>query len=278
MITVKAPAKINLTLEVLGKRPDGYHEVRSIVQAIDLCDTLRFTEAGDTSITCDMPEWSAEESLVSRAVNLLAEISGPGKGVKISMEKRIPLHSGLGGDSSDAAAILKGLNEFWQLNLSREKLLSLAARLGSDVPFFIEGGTALVSGRGEVIRPLNSPAGMWAVLVFPDIPVEAGKTGRMYAALKPSHFTDGSITQRLIDNLNNLEPSLLFNTFENVAFSIFPGLDVYKGHLIKLGAPRVHLAGSGLTLFALFRQKSIAEDLYTRCKDQGMKTCLAQTI
>jgi 4-diphosphocytidyl-2-C-methyl-D-erythritol kinase len=281
MVTVKAPAKINLTLEVLCKRPDGYHEIRSVLQAIDLYDTLHIEAGKGISFKCDMEEWSAGKSLVSRTVSLLQEAAGCNKGAEIKIEKHIPLMSGLGGDSSDTAALLRALNDFWGLNLSQEKLIELASQLGSDVAFFLRGGTALAEGRGEIITPLPSIAKMWVLVVVPDVPVEPGKTGRMYAALKTSHFTDGSFTEKLVETLHKgkaFNPSMLFNTFENIVFDNFKGLADYKEHLIKLGAPRVHLAGSGPALFTIFQDKSKAEELYKRCKDQGINAYLAATL
>jgi 4-diphosphocytidyl-2-C-methyl-D-erythritol kinase len=278
---VKAPAKINLTLEILGTRPDGYHEIRSVLQTIDLCDTLRLEVGRGVSFQCDMPGWLAGKSLVSKTVNLLRETTSCKKGAKISIEKRIPLMSGLGGDSSDAAAILRGLNGLWRLNLSTEKLVGLAAQLGSDVAFFLHGGTALATARGEKITPLPPLAKMWVVLVIPDVPVEPGKTGRMYAAIKPSHFTDGKITQKLVETLHKgkgFNPSMLFNTFENIAFDDYNIRRVYVEHLTKLGAPHVHLAGSGPALFTVFQDRSQAEVLYTSCNNQEMKTYLVGTL
>jgi 4-diphosphocytidyl-2-C-methyl-D-erythritol kinase len=280
LITVKAPAKLNLTLEVLGNRPDGFHEIRSVIQAIDLCDSLHLKAEKEITLTCDMPEWSAEKSLVSRVVRLVQETTGCSSGVTLGIAKNIPLMSGLGGDSSDAAATLRALNELWELGLSQERLLGLATRLGSDVAFFIHGCTALVEGRGEVITFLPSLSHMWVVLVVPDVAREPGKTGRMYAQLKASHYTDGKITENLADTLHKgseFRPSMLFNTFENVAFDHFAGLKVYKEHLIKLGAPYVHLVGSGPTLFTMFHEKAQAEDLYTRCKQQGMEVYMVET-
>ncbi len=281
MITVKAPAKINLTLEVLGKRDDGFHEIRSVLQTIDLYDTLHFSTGRDITFECDMEGWSAETSLVTQASKLVREATGSTSGAAIKIEKRIPLLSGLGGDSSDAAAVLNGLNELWKLNLPSEKLLELAARLGSDVPYFIKSGTALAEGRGEVLTPLPPLPETWAVLVVPDIPVMPGKTARLYAGLKKEHFTDGKITAKLVRAIHKdikVIPSLLFNTFENIAFDYFPELNVYKEHLIKLGASQVRLAGSGPTLFTIFDNKKQAEDIYIRCKDQGMKVYLAETL
>jgi len=149
MLTVQAPAKINLTLEVLGQRQDGFHEIRSIIQSIALCDTLSFKSSRNVDISSASVDWIAEESLVSKAVKLVQNATGCAKGVTIEVNKQVPLQSGLGGDSSDAAATLRGLNKFWELGLPQTDLLELAARLGSDVSFFLYGGTAIVSGRRE---------------------------------------------------------------------------------------------------------------------------------
>ena len=280
MLTVMAPAKLNLTLEVLGKRPDGLHEIRSIIQSVDLCDTLRFENGEQVSFKCDMKGWTAEASLVSKAVGLLGEVAGGSRGALITIIKRIPLVSGLGGDSSDAAAVLRGLNELWGLELPRRELLKIEAQLGSDVFFFMEGGTALVEGRGEKITPLPSPAKMWVVLVVPDVPVKEGKTESMYAGLKKGHFTDGAITKIMASTIlkgDVFTPPMLFNTFENIVFND-DTLKTYKEHILKLGAPHVHLAGSGPTLFTLFNDKPAAEELFNKCKRQGMKVYLVSTL
>jgi 4-diphosphocytidyl-2-C-methyl-D-erythritol kinase len=279
MLTVLAPAKLNLTLEVLGKRPDGYHEIRSIFQTINLCDRLNFQTSQNITLKSDMPEWTPEKSLVAKVVSLLQQTCKISQGATIEVSKRIPLVSGLGGDSSDAAAALRGLNKLWELGLSGEKLLELAARLGSDVTFFLYGGTALVEGRGEVVTPLPPFPRHWFVLVVPDIPRLPEKTKQLYASLKSSHYTDGQITQKLVDEIKaGREPSNIFNTFENVAFTRFSKLKVYRDHILKIGAPHVHLAGSGPTLFTLFKDKAQAEDLYIRCQQQKMKTHLVETL
>jgi 4-diphosphocytidyl-2-C-methyl-D-erythritol kinase len=280
MIAEQAPAKINLTLEVLGKRPDGFHEIRSILQTIDLCDFLYFDKGEGTSITCDLPDWSSERSLVTQAIDLLRETSGSRTGVSLRVEKRIPLRAGLGGDSSDAAAVLRGLNGLWGLGLDAEQMAVLAARIGSDVAFFLRGGTALAGGRGEQVKPLPSPPEKWVVLVVPDIERLEGKTGRMYAALRPAHFTGGGITEDLAADLRgggDFGEEMMFNTFENIAFDEFDVRRVYVEHLLKMGAPRVHLAGSGPALFAMYRDKAAAGDLYRSCKNQRMEAYLAST-
>ena len=281
MLTVLAPAKLNLTLEVLAKRPDGFHEIRSVIQTVNLCDSLRFQLSQNIGFQSDMPNWIAEESLVSKAVSLLQEATGGAKGVTIEVSKRIPLVSGLGGDSSDAAATLRGLNKLWQLGLSRDELLELAAQLGSDVAFFLYGGTALVEGRGEIVTPLPPLPHMWVVLMMPPVPRLMKKTGRLYASLKASHYTDGQITGRLVEALKagrGFDPSLLFNTFENVAFDSFTGLREYWQQFLKAGAGDVYLAGSGPALFTLVKDKAQAGDLCIRLQQQGLECYLTETL
>jgi len=280
MLTILAPAKINLTLEVLAERPDGYHEIRSVIQTINLCDRLRLRLSHNMQFRCDNPELVVEEGLMARAAALLQQATGCAKGATIEITKRIPLTSGLGGDSSDAAAILYGLNKLWQLGLSPKELLELAPRLGSDVAFFLYGGTALAEGRGEIITPLPPLPHRWVVLMIPDVPREPGKTQKLYASLKINHYTDGQITERFIKALKaggEFKPSMLFNTFENVAFDRFSGLKVYKEHIIKLGAPHVNLAGSGPALFTLVEDRAEAERIYENLQKQGLESYLAET-
>ncbi|OGO37532.1 MAG: 4-(cytidine 5'-diphospho)-2-C-methyl-D-erythritol kinase [Chloroflexi bacterium RBG_16_57_8] len=280
MITISAPAKINLTLEVLGKRPDGYHEVRSVIQTISLADSLSFEMSDRLEFRSESAEWEGEKSLVSQAFTLMKNMAGAGKGATISVSKRIPLLSGLGGDSSDAAVTLLGLNELWGLGLTSSVLEPLARQLGSDVTFFLYGGTALVSGRGEIVTPLPPLPRRWVILALPQVPRLQGKTKLLYQSLRPNHYTDGSITQRLIDSLKSrkeFDESLSFNTFENVAFTVHSGLDVARQHMVKIGAPHIHLAGSGPTLFTMLRDKSEAEDLFARLEGQGMETYLTET-
>ena len=281
MLTVLAPAKLNLTLEVLAKRPDGFHEIRSVIQTINLCDSLRFQLSQGIEFKSDMPDWIPQDSLVSKATSLLQEATGCGKGATIEVSKRIPLVSGLGGDSSDAAATLQGLNKLWELGLSRDELLELAVQLGSDVAFFVYGGTALVEGRGEIVIPLPPLPHMWVVLMVPPVPRLTGKTGRLYASLKSSHYTDGQITERLVEALKagrEFTPSILFNTFDNVAFDSFSGLREYWQKVVKAGAQEVHLAGSGPALFTLIEDKTQAEDLYIRLQQQGLECYLTDTL
>ena len=280
-LTVLAPAKLNLTLEVLSKRPDGFHEIRSVIQTINLCDSLRFQLSRKIEFSSDLPDWIAEESLVSKTVRLLQEATGCTEGAAIAVNKRIPLVSGMGGDSSDAATTLRGLNKLWGLGLTQEKLLELAMRLGSDVAFFLYGGTALLEGRGELVTLLPPLPHMWVVLAMPPVPRLPEKTKQLYNSLGDNHYTDGQITRRLVAALREgreFTPSFLFNTFENVAFTRFAQVKVSRDHIVKIGATNVHLAGSGPALFTIAKEKAQAEDLYTYLQKQNLEPYLTETL
>jgi 4-diphosphocytidyl-2-C-methyl-D-erythritol kinase len=281
MIVRSAPAKLNLTLEVLGSRPDGYHEIRSVMQMIGLADTISFAPADEISWRSDSPEWDAGKSLVSRAAALLREQTGATGGAAIFVEKRVPLLSGLGGDSSDAAATLLGLNELWALGLRRGDLISLGMRLGSDVPFFFHGGTALVAGRGQDVTPLPPLSPQWIVLALPPGPRLPGKTAALYQALTARHYTDGQTTRRLADDITAgrpLDRSLLFNTFENVAFTSQPWLDAARRHVGKMAGSAVHLAGSGPVLFVVCSDRTSADALSSELRGQQFAAYSTGTI
>lgn len=281
MLTVQAPAKINLTLEVLSKRPDGFHEVRSVIQAIGLCDQLHFQSSKKMVIKCDHTGWLAEESLVPRAASLLRETSGCSEGATIELSKKIPLLSGLAGDSSDAAAVLIGLNKLWGLAFPPGGLARLASQLGSDVAFLLFGGTALVQGRGELVSPLPPLPRMWIVLLMPAVPRYTGKTGWLYTSLNESHYTDGQMTEKLVVVLTkggDVVPANLFNVFDKVADDSFDGLDDYREWFFKAGAGSVHLAGSGPALFTLVKDRVQAEKIYKKLTEQGLEAYLAETL
>jgi len=281
VLTLKAPAKLNLTLEVLGERQDGFHEVRSVIQTINLCDSLHFHLAQNLGFRSDAPDWAPEKSLVSKAAGLIREVTGCTEGVNIEVDKRIPWLSGLGGDSSDAAAVLVGLNKLWGLGLSLEELLKLASQLSSDTAFFLYGGTALVEGRGEIVTPLPSLSRMWVVLVMPPVPRMTGKTKQLYASLKASHYTAGQITDRLAASLTRGEgvtTSNLFNVFNEVANDNFAGLDECREQFLRTGAQEVYLVGSGPALFTLMKDKIQAERIYFNLWRQGLESYLIETL
>jgi 4-diphosphocytidyl-2-C-methyl-D-erythritol kinase len=281
MMTLVAYAKINLTLEVLGKRADGYHEVATVLQAIDLKDTLTFERRSGIDIECDHPDLESPHNLAVKAARLLQAKVGCTEGVSISIRKGIPVAAGLGGGSSDAAATLLALNELWQLGLPRDQLLQLAAEIGSDAAFFLRGGTALGEGRGERVTPLPLLPLRWVVLLRPPVDVTPNKTQRLYASLNPSHFTLGQFSKRMVDLLEQggeIPSSSLFNIFERVAFATFPGLEGYWQRFLDLGADNVHLAGSGPTLFALVKDEADGKKLYRSLSEEGLESYLVQTV
>ena len=273
-----APAKINLTLEVLKKRPDGFHEIRSVVQTVTFNDKVKIGAAARVEIKCNLPEWSASKSLVAKAVTLLQNAGGNRQGALIEIEKRIPLSSGLGGDSSDAAAVLRGLNLLWNLKLSLRDLIAYASQLGSDVPLFLYGGTVLIEGKGEQIRPLRAMPHMTVILLIPPILKTENKTQQMYAQLTVRNYTPGSITAGFINMLDGKadKPGIgLYNVFEEPALRFFPGLKEFKQKFLEAGAEGVHVAGSGPTLFSLTRDDVKAENVQEKLLKMGLQAHLA---
>ncbi|MFH1486661.1 MAG: 4-(cytidine 5'-diphospho)-2-C-methyl-D-erythritol kinase [Chloroflexota bacterium] len=280
MLKLISYAKINLSLEVLGKRADGYHQICSILQTVDLADKLAFQDDSEVNVTCNVPALSSEENLVTKAAMMLKDRTGCTRGASIRLTKGIPLASGLGGGSSDAATTLIGLNLFWELGLSSADLLGIAASIGSDVPFFLYGGTALAEGRGELIRPLPYVGDWWVVLVKPPAEI-ARKTARLYASLEPTDFTSGESTQMLaivIRDRKELNHRLLRNSFDRAAFHLFPALNRYKDHLLAAGASHVSLSGSGPAIFSLFKERTTGEAVYEKLRLQGMKAYLIKTV
>jgi 4-diphosphocytidyl-2-C-methyl-D-erythritol kinase len=272
MLTVYAPAKINLVLEVLGKDND-YHRISSIVQSIDLCDVLNFQLDEEVCFECDVSSLK-RDNLVTRAATLLKKSTKCSLGARIELRKHIPWGVGLGGGSSDAAATLLALNELWELRLSLPELVQLASELGSDVPFFIHKGTALVEGKGEKVTPLPSLPSIYFVLLVPPLPKISGKTKQMYGKLNAAHYTEGRFIQQALSYLKQgkaIDHSLMFNVFEMVAFDFFPGLDKYRKTLEEAGAPGVYLAGSGPCLFTFFSEERQAKVINLNLRGQGLE-------
>jgi len=278
-----AYAKINLTLEVLGRREDGYHEVRTILQTIDLADTITFEESTELSVESSDPSLAGEENLVWRAADLLKRSAGHPGGARIRLEKRIPMNMGLGGGSSDAATTLLGLNTLWGLKLDPAALHGLAASLGSDVPFFLTGGTCLGTGRGDGTSPLPGPPRSWVVLVCPQedpSPAGIGKTAHMYSLLDPGDFSDGSPTRQMVDALENGGPidGLLFNGFRRASQQASPQHIQLERLLAEAGGQKVCLAGSGPALFSLFPDEDGARRVHISLKDRGVQAYCVSTV
>ena len=214
-----------------------------------------------------------------KAARLLQERADGLPGAKMRLSKAVPLAAGLGGGSSDAAAALRGLKKLWGLGLPSEALVDVAARLGSDVPFFIDGGTALAEGRGERITPLHDAPRQELLIALPTLAL-ADKTRRMYSLLAPADHTDGSAAQRLADALRQGKPvadEQLFNVFDGPAFRTFPELERLRAALLAAGARSVHLAGSGPALFALAEDAAQRERLAGAAVEAGATTFVAPT-
>ncbi len=280
MIACAAYAKVNLALEVTGRRPDGYHEVVTLLQTVSLHDTVRVAPAAGLSLSCDEPALAGADNLVLRAATLLRERCGVRQGAAIHLEKRIPLAAGLGGGSSDAAATLLALARLWDLAAGAEVLAEVAAALGSDVPFFLRGGTALASGRGEQVEALPPAPERWLVLLRPPV-VLPGKTALLYRRLSPADFTDGAAARAAAAEVREGRfptEEQLVNTFERVADEVFVGLPAAREHLqAAAGGRAVHLSGAGPTLFVLFADREPAAETLRTLLAEGREAYLVRS-
>lgn len=245
-------AKLNLTLEVLGRRADGYHNISTVIQAIDLADELEIRPAADLRVECADPSLNGADNLVWQAAAALAASCGRRPAAHIHIHKAIPVGMGLGGGSSDAAAALQALNRFWELQRPLSELCRIGAGLGSDVPYFLQGGAALVEGWGEQVAPLPTQTGLGVILICPRQTLES-KTARMYAQLTPAHYSDGGITRRMVANLlaGRQAADLLHNVFTEPALSVFPGLPELYNQVWAIAGRRPQLTGAGPALFLL---------------------------
>ena len=281
-LSLKAHAKINLTLEVLGKRPDGYHEVAMIMQSVSLHDTvtLSLRDSG-ISLACDRPDLPCDSgNLAFRAADLLRREVGVARGVQIELTKRIPLAAGLAGGSTDAAAVLKGLNRLWQLALPAAELERLAARLGSDVPFCLRGGTSLATGRGEILTPLPDFPGHGVVLVNPPLQVSTAWVYGNYRGVAVNRRGDISSLRRSIEQQDfSAVAGAVFNDLETVTIPAYPQVAAIKEQLLQAGAAGVLMSGSGPTVFALTPDRASAGELAGRAAlGAGEAVFIAETV
>ena len=263
---VRAYAKINLGLYVLGKRPDGYHTIETVFRLVDLYDEIEILQ-NDHGIhfSTDSPDLSNDSSnLCVRAAHLLRDLTGTHMGVEITLTKRIPIGAGLGGGSSDAAAVLKGLTRLWSLDISRDELQTVSASLGSDVPFFFTGTTAFASGRGEVLDPFDLKIPYTILLVTPRIHVS---TGWAYGQLGPFQNAKRPNLRRVLEDglvdAHRLQRELK-NDFEEAVFKHHPEIAAIKGTLLAEGAVCALMSGSGSSVFGLFTDQAVARGLAQR--------------
>ena len=254
-LELDAPAKVNLFLEVLARRPDGYHEIETVMQAVDLCDRISFwrREPGELSISVAGGDAPADGSnLALRAAELVLESAGVREGLHLHIEKRIPSGGGLGGGSSDAGAVLVGLNRLWRLGSGVADLEKLGAQLGSDVNFFLHGGTALCRGRGEVVEPLDVRLEAGILLYLPGVHVSTADVYRgMIVPLTDGLRSGTRFAERLCRGDLDVVGSGLFNRLEETVFRVHPQLASAKERLIGARALGALLSGSGSTLYAL---------------------------
>ena len=260
---IKAPAKVNLSLEILGKRVDGFHDISSIIQTISLFDKLQIEI--DDELTLESPGFDLDpnENIVFLAAKNMREKYAVNFGARMVLQKEIPVSAGLGGGSSDAAAAIKILNKIWSLNLPLQELIAFASTIGSDIPFFLEGRTSFVQVRGELIRELPDCEVGWIVIIVPNIKLK-NKTKTMYSYLIEDSHTSGGLSRKLearIRNGGDCPPQLMFNGFLDVAKTTIPGIKEVVRIFNKVGVQEIHLGGSGPSLLTIVKRKEIATAL-----------------
>jgi len=264
-LLVKAPAKINLSLDVLHKRPDGYHEVKMIMTTIDLADRIELVELEEDQIKIISHNRFVPDdnrNLAYQAASLLKKRFMVTKGVAITITKVIPVAAGLAGGSSDAAATLRGLNKLWGLGLSLDQLAEIGSEIGSDVSFCVYGGTALATGRGEKITHISAPPHCWIILAKPSIGVSTADVYRNLALDKVTHpDVDGMIHAIESCDYDGI-CSLVGNVLEDVTLKMHPEVAHIKDQMKKFGADAVLMSGSGPTVFGIVQHDSRMQRIY----------------
>ena len=280
-VTIRAHAKINLDLRVLGMRPDGFHELRTVFQAISLYDTIRcLPREGPFAIECDVAGVPLDTSnLIWRAADVLwrsLRRSGPVRDVVIQLDKQIPLQAGLGGGSADAAATLMALAHAWRVPVKPSQLTDVAAYLGADVPFALTGGTALGLGRGDEIYPLTDLPRHWIVLLVPGFGVSSSEAYGWYdcepelsRAPREAQHVPGPWPSRAAQMINDLEAPIARH---------HPEIDQMKAALRRAGALAAAMSGSGSTVFGLFQKRRDALSAVTRLQGSGWRVLLTESL
>lgn len=261
MVRIKSFAKINLGLEITRKRDDGYHDLRTLFQAVDFFDILEFRESRSNNIHLEGTDGSIpwdESNLIFKAASLLKERDTSARGINIRVEKNIPAGKGLGGGSSNAAMILYALNRIWALHLSKEELIELAKRLGADVPYFLEGGLCLGEERGDEITPLPDLNSLCSLLVLPGFSIS---TAKVYGRYSPS-LTSGRKDSKIIRFLERREFASLENDLEETVFHQYPQLRDIKSLFQSQGSILSLVSGSGSAVFGLFGDRQKAESIW----------------
>ena len=276
MKTVLAPAKLNLFLRIVGRREDGYHNIETLFQKISLSDRLTFSPSDNNEFVLEStregrpsapvkPE-KMERNLITRAFRKMEKHVGrPLGGLRVILDKIIPIGGGLGGGSSDAAATLLALDEIFGLNINPENLHLLALQLGSDVPFFLGAPAAIGTGRGEILTPVAYDSNLWAVLALPKIHISTPQVYARYNPASPSHGGDlGGLLHALEQNDLKAALSLLFNEMEDLSFGLEPALGELRTRLEEIARRPVRMSGSGSTLFTLAASEAEAASIATQ--------------
>jgi 4-diphosphocytidyl-2-C-methyl-D-erythritol kinase len=269
-IKIEAPAKVNLFFEILGKRADGYHEIRSLMQPIRLFDTL-WIEAGSEGpeIHCpNHPELKNASNLVLSAIHLMEKELNQPLPFSVRLIKKIPIGGGLGGGSSDAAAVLKGLNQLLGEPIPPERMQTIAAQIGSDVPFFLSKQTALALGRGERIEPWLAFPTWWYVLIYPGFPISTTWAyGQVKFPLTRGEKTINIERLKVIKDIRGKD--YLKNDLEEFVSPFYPIIGKIKKALLEQGCLQALMSGSGSTVFGVWETKKTAQEAYHHLKDQG---------
>lgn len=279
-----APAKINLALEVTARRDDGYHDIDTVMTTIDLADRVTLRPASRLTVTLGGPASAGidpADDLAGRAARALAAAAGRAPDVAIEVDKRIPAPAGLGGGSSDAAAVLRGMARLWHLAWPDERLVEVAARVGSDVPFFLTAGAARCTGRGEIVEPLPDLAPLRLLILVPPGEASEGKTASRYGGLHPEDFSAGESSWRLAQRLSRRAPpptNDLVNVFERVVERDEPELVTHYARYRSAGAPRLHLCGSGPAVFMFVREQAQRSRLRRDFERAGARVFEASTL
>tara|TARA_B100000029_G_scaffold508384_1_gene595127 strand:- start:2002 stop:2871 length:870 start_codon:yes stop_codon:yes gene_type:complete len=270
-LAIPAPAKINLGLEIVRRRSDGYHDVVTVLQALEFGDTIHLAETNAESIDGQpsVAGLTHQSDLAFRAAYELRKLIAPHRGVNIHVEKRIPVAAGLGGGSSNAAAVLLGLEALWGAN--RASVHQVARSLGTDVSFFLDPQTTLGLGRGDDLRPLSAAPRRWVVLARPE---RSLSTPAVYAKSLPDHWSGGRNTLALVDAIQDgrIEHSLLLNNLQAAAMSLVPEIEVILKSLLKTGARPALVSGSGPTCFGLYNEENTAQAAQHELAEHGWWT------
>lgn len=254
MVVEKAPAKINLALDVLNKRSDGYHDLHMVMTTVDLFDRLQFDKLKEDKIEilCDKPYIPTDErNLVYKTAMLIKEKYNIKDGLKITIYKNIPVSAGLAGGSSDAAATIRALNKLFKLNMDFKEMINIGQKIGSDIPFCIYGKTAIAEGRGEIITPLPSVPKCWVVLIKPNFGVSTKEVFQQVQLDTILHPNVQSVIKSIKNNNYDQLCKNIGNSLEQVTFKLYPEVEELKQKMMKLEPDAVLMSGSGPTVFAL---------------------------